>query len=74
MATKWSEVISGKGRVVSKEGPGIFLQGLAVYDRLGVLEKGEAAHSANIFFKRLDDIQHAPIPLPLPCASSILMG
>ena len=31
---------AGKGKVVSKEGPGIFLQGLAVYDRLGVLEKG----------------------------------
>ncbi|KAK9827136.1 hypothetical protein WJX74_007858 [Apatococcus lobatus] len=33
--------LAGKGRVVSKEGPGIFLQGLAVYDRLGVLEKGK---------------------------------
>ncbi|KAK9867453.1 hypothetical protein WJX84_002155 [Apatococcus fuscideae] len=33
--------LAGKGKVVSKEGPGIFLQGLAVYDRLGVLEKGK---------------------------------
>ena len=42
-APEWLTLTAGKGKVVSKEGPGIFLQGLAVYDRLGVLEKGEPA-------------------------------
>ena len=30
--------------MVSTQGPGIFLQGLAVYDRLGNLEKGEISY------------------------------